>query len=135
MYISQGSFGRLENFRSVVHYSGLGFIITGIIIRWTAILKLKKFFTVQVSIQKDHKIFDNGTYKYIRHPAYSESLLSFLGLGLALMNWLSIFVIFLPIMGSFLYRIKIEEQVLVSEFGEKYIDYSKKTKRIIPWIY
>lgn len=140
-FISFGIFIRYLNFgstnfhSSVFHYFGLFLIIIGLIIRWFAILKLKEFFTVTVSIQKDHRIIDTGIYKYIRHPAYLGSLLSFLGLGFALQNWLTILVIFFPIFGALSYRIHVEEKVLNKEFGKEYFNYSSRTKKLIPWIY
>jgi protein-S-isoprenylcysteine O-methyltransferase Ste14 len=135
VYTGSGSYGRIGNHRLAVHFIGLFLIVFGMCIRWIAILKLKQFFTVDVSIQQNHNIIKNGIYKYIRHPAYLGSLLSFFGLGLALLNWLSIIIIFLPILGSFMYRIKVEEKVLETELGEEYLNYSKNTKRLIPWIY
>jgi len=114
---------------------GLVLIILGLIVRWTAILTLKKYFTVDVSIQSNHKIIDKGIYKIIRHPAYAGSLLSFLGLGLAFSNWLSTLVIFIPILVAFIYRIRVEEKALIQAFGGEYINYSKVTKRLIPMIY
>ena len=135
IYISYGSHGTIKNFAQTLHFIGLSLIIFGNIIRWLAILKLKKYFTVKVSIQQDHKIINTGIYKYLRHPAYLGSLLSFIGLGFALLNWISIILIFFPILGSFMYRINIEEKVLKSEFGEEYLNYSKNTKRLIPWFY
>jgi protein-S-isoprenylcysteine O-methyltransferase Ste14 len=114
---------------------GLVLIILGLIVRWTAILTLKKYFTVDVSILKDHRIIDKGVYKFIRHPAYAGSLLSFLGLGLAFSNWLSTLVIFIPILIAFIYRIRVEEKALVQAFGEEYTNYSKATKRLVPMIY
>ena len=114
---------------------GLLFIVLGLIVRWTAILTLKKYFTVNVYILKDHRIIDKGVYKFIRHPAYAGSLLSFLGLGLAFSNWLSTLVIFIPILIAFIYRIRVEEKALVQAFGEEYTNYSKATKRLVPMIY
>ena len=114
---------------------GLVLIILGLIVRWTAILTLKKYFTVDVSIQSNHKIIDKGIYKFIRHPAYAGSLLSFLGLGLAFSNWVSTLVIFIPILVAFIYRIRVEEKALIQAFGGEYINYSKVTKRLIPMIY
>ena len=114
---------------------GLFLIVLGLIVRWTAILTLKKYFTVNVSIQSNHKIIDKGIYKLIRHPAYAGSLLSFLGLGLAFSNWLSTLVIFIPILIAFIYRIRVEEKALVQAFGGEYTNYSKTTKRLIPKIY
>jgi protein-S-isoprenylcysteine O-methyltransferase Ste14 len=119
----------------IISLMGLVLIVLGLIVRWTAILTLKKYFTVDVSILKEHKIIDKGIYKIIRHPAYAGSLLSFLGLGLAFSNWLSTLVIFIPILIAFIYRIRVEEKALVKAFGGEYINYSKVTKRLIPMIY
>jgi protein-S-isoprenylcysteine O-methyltransferase Ste14 len=119
----------------VLSMIGLGLIVMGLIIRWMAILTLKKYFTVNVSILSNHKIINKGIYKAIRHPAYAGSLLSFLGLGLSFSNWLSMLVIFMPILMVFIYRIQIEEKALIQAFGDEYINYSKTTKRLIPKIY
>jgi protein-S-isoprenylcysteine O-methyltransferase Ste14 len=114
---------------------GLILIVLGLILRWTAIFTLKRYFTVNVAILSNHKIVDKGIYKAIRHPAYAGSLLSFLGLGLSFSNWLSTLVIFVPIFIAFIYRIQVEEKALVQAFGDEYINYSKATKRLIPKIY
>ena len=135
IYLSQFSIGKISIHLSIIHYLGLILIIAGLIIRWFAILELKEFFTVTVAIQKDHRVVNSGLYKYIRHPAYLGSLLSFLGLGFALQNWISILVIFIPIFGALSYRIHVEENVLNTEFGEEYSKYSSRTKKLIPWVY
>lgn len=118
-----------------IHYSGISLIMSGLIIRWMAILKLKSMFTVDVSIQENHILVKNGIYKIIRHPAYLGSLLSFLGLGIAFVNWLSIFIIFIPIFFAFISRIRIEEKLLVENFGKEYLNYSANTYRLFPGIY
>jgi protein-S-isoprenylcysteine O-methyltransferase Ste14 len=110
-------------------------IITGIIIRFIAIIQLGRFFTVNVTIRNDHQLVQRGFYKYLRHPSYTGSLLSFLGFGISLNNWFSLAIVFLPTVLAFIYRINIEENVLVEQFGEQYRDYMRKTKRIIPFIY
>ncbi len=113
---------------------GLILIIIGISIRWTAILTLKQFFSVNVTITQNHKIVKSGLYKFIRHPAYTGSLISFLGLGLSFSNWLSLLLIFLPILIIFILRIKAEEELLIKHFGLDYINYRKETKYLIPYI-
>ncbi|PWB74126.1 isoprenylcysteine carboxylmethyltransferase family protein [candidate division GN15 bacterium] len=116
-------------------FCGLALILIGLAIRWVAIMTLWKYFTVDVSIAEDHKLVTTGLYKYVRHPAYTGSLLSFLGLGLVFSNWLSLLVIVVPITTAFVHRIKVEEEALLSFFGEKYSKYSAGTKRLIPMIY
>lgn len=88
-----------------------------------------------MTVEKNQKIIQKGLYKFLRHPSYTGSLLSFLGLGLSFSNWLSTIIIFVPIFFVFTYRIKIEEKALINNFGDKYINYSKSTKRLIPLIY
>jgi protein-S-isoprenylcysteine O-methyltransferase Ste14 len=61
--------------------------------------------------------------------------MSFLGLGLSLNNWISLAVIFIPISFTFLYRIGVEEKLLIHKFGIAYTVYKKTTKRLIPGIY
>jgi protein-S-isoprenylcysteine O-methyltransferase len=114
---------------------GACIIILGIIIRLTAIATLKKYFTINVVIQDDHKLNTTGLYRIIRHPAYAGGILSFIGCGLSYGNILSFVIIVFPYLLFILQRIKIEEAVLTEKFGEQYIELKKHTKKIIPLIY
>lgn len=116
-------------------YVGEAFILIGILFRFIIIRSLGKYFTVDITIKEDHKIKKEGFYKYLRHPSYAFSLLTSLGLGLYLNNWLSLIFAFIPPFLAFAYRIKIEEQALIEQFGNEYIQYRKKTKKLIPFIY
>ncbi|MBL3549996.1 protein-S-isoprenylcysteine O-methyltransferase Ste14 [Chryseobacterium rhizosphaerae] len=116
-------------------YAGELLILTGILFRFIIIRSLGKYFTVDVTIRQDHQIKKEGFYQYLRHPSYAFSLLTSLGLGLYLNNWISLIFAFIPPFLAFAYRIKIEEQALVEQFGEEYIEYRKKTKKLIPFIY
>ncbi|AZA78615.1 isoprenylcysteine carboxylmethyltransferase family protein [Chryseobacterium sp. G0186] len=118
-----------------IFYLGEAFILIGMIFRFIIIRSLGKYFTVDVTIRQDHKIKKEGFYRYLRHPSYAFSLLTSLGLGLYLNNWLSMVFAFVPPFLAFAYRIKIEEQALVEQFGEEYLEYRKKTKKLIPFIY
>lgn len=120
---------------AIVPFAGLLLILAGMVIRFIAVRSLGRFFTVNVTIREDHKIIQTGLYKLIRHPAYSGSLISFFGLGIALNNWISVFVITIPITIAFMNRIKIEEALLTDQFGEAYTEYMKRTYCLIPLIY
>lgn len=116
-------------------YIGFALILIGLVIRWTAILTLWKYFTVDVAIASDHKLLVHGLYKFARHPSYTGGLISFLGLGLYLGDWASIAVIFVPVCAAFIYRITVEEKALIAHFGDEYRQYAAKTKRLVPGIY
>ena len=114
---------------------GLGLILIGIVIRAIAIATLWRYFTVDVSIREGHELVDHGIYRVIRHPSYTGSLLSFLGLGFAFRNWLSVAIIAVATIIGFSYRIAVEEGALIEHFGDRYRDYMLRSKRLIPGIY
>ncbi|SIQ06996.1 Protein-S-isoprenylcysteine O-methyltransferase Ste14 [Chryseobacterium sp. RU37D] len=118
-----------------IYYLGEAFILIGIIVRLIIIRSLGKYFTVDVTIKQDHKMKKEGFYRYMRHPSYTFSLLTSLGLGLYLNNWLSLILAFIPPFIAFSYRIKIEEKALIEQFGDEYLEYRRKTKKLIPFVY
>jgi protein-S-isoprenylcysteine O-methyltransferase Ste14 len=115
--------------------AGLLIILLGMLFRFISILTLGRLFTVDISIRQGHKIIKGGVYKFIRHPSYAGSIVSFIGFGLSLNNWISIFVVSMPVTAALLYRIKIEEKLLTDQFGVEYTEYMKSTYRLFPWIY
>jgi protein-S-isoprenylcysteine O-methyltransferase Ste14 len=50
-------------------------LLSGIVIRWTAILTLGKAFSANVAIREDQKLKQSGLYRLVRHPSYSGLLL------------------------------------------------------------
>jgi len=118
-----------------IPYLGLLIILVGMMFRFIAILTLGKLFTVNVTIRDNHQIKKDGLYRIIRHPSYSGSILSFIGFGISLNNWISLIIITILIVSAMLYRIKIEEKLLIDHFGSDYLEYAKKTYRLVPWIY
>jgi protein-S-isoprenylcysteine O-methyltransferase Ste14 len=109
--------------------------IIGLIIRVTSILTLKQQFTYTVTKIEDHELIESGLYKIIRHPGYLGQLIIFLGISTSLSNWLSILLMIVPVLLGYLNRIIVEEKFMIEQMGQKYIDYQKRTKRLIPLIY
>lgn len=127
--------GRVQTGRGLIAASGIILALAGVVIRWWAILTLKEYFTLNVTILDGHRIVKRGLYKNIRHPSYTGFLLRYLGGGLAFANWLSLSIIFLPMCAAILYRIHVEEGALNQAFGSQYMDYAKGTNRLLPKVY
>ena len=127
--------GTVRGGREVLLWSGPCLIVAGLLLRWVSIAALWQDFTVDVSVAHDQKLVTGGLYRYVRHPSYTGSLLSFLGLGLAIGDWAAMIVIWLPITAEFIYRIRVEEKALEEHFGEEYRRYRGGTKRLIPKLY
>ncbi len=130
-----GTFGHLHRTAGAASAAGLALVLAGIALRWTAILTLKKAFTVDVAVAEGQRLIRTGIYRRVRHPAYAGSLMSFLGLGLCLSNWASLLVIMVPVSAAFLYRIRVEEEALSRAFGAEYSEYMSSSKRLIPGLY
>ncbi|MEP7015958.1 MAG: isoprenylcysteine carboxylmethyltransferase family protein [Verrucomicrobiota bacterium] len=117
------------------YIAGFILFLAGLILRWYSVGYLGRFFTVNVSIDPDHHLVDSGPYRYIRHPSYTGALIAFLGFGFCLGNWVSILMLALPIIGAFLWRVRIEESALQEALGQEYRDYMRRTEALIPWVY
>ena len=118
-----------------VSYFRFFLLILGVVIHWMGMLTLKKQWSTVVVVSDNHKLVDTGIYKFIRHPIYTGLLLELFGFGLALTNWASILIRLVPNIASLTYRIFVEEKVLEKSFGNDYINYERRTKRLIPWVF
>ena len=121
--------------RRAVYCVGLLVFASGLVLRWFSVFYLGRFYKFEVAIANDHQVISKGPYRYLRHPAYTGTLLSFLGLGICAGNFLSLLLFTLPIGWALLHRIRIEEAALSDALGKNYTDYAEKTSRLIPFIY
>ena len=114
---------------------GIAVFASGLALRWFSVYYLGRLYTFEVAIADDHQVIRTGPYRYLRHPAYSGALLSFVGLGICTGNFLSFLWFTAPVAWALLYRIRVEEAALTEALGRSYVDYAKKTARLIPYVY
>ncbi len=118
-----------------VSYVGFLIIGFGILIHYSGISTLGKQWSVTVVIKENHQLVETGIYKYIRHPIYAAILLELLGMGVALSNWITVLALVIPNAASLAYRIHVEEKTLEKYFGPGYLEYARRTSRLIPRIF
>lgn len=116
-------------------WGGIALMLVGAAFRWYAIKVLGSFFTRSVATRAGQYVVDTGPYRLIRHPSYSGVLLTLLGLGMALTNWLSLILVLLGALVGYSYRVHVEEQVLCADLGQPYRDYMRRTRRFIPHVW
>ena len=90
--------------------------------------------TAKLKIVKEHKLVTDGFYKHIRHPLYLGEILRNLGVVVIFSSVYGMLIVLLASI-FLLFRIEIEEKMLIMVFGEEYIEYRKNTKKMIPYIY
>jgi len=118
-----------------LRYVCLGLLMLGLAIRWSAIYTLGKSFSANVAIHSTQKLNQSGLFRWMRHPSYTGMMLIFVAMGLATRNWVGLAIIVALPMAALLYRIHVEEVALTGAFGAEYVEYSERTKRLIPGIY
>jgi protein-S-isoprenylcysteine O-methyltransferase Ste14 len=109
--------------------AGLGFTL----IFWSGIA-LGRFYSADVTIQKDHRLITTGLYRYIRHPRYLGTLLVAIGLSLLFRSWIGLAASIL-FLGVLLFRINDEETLMQAEFGSDWEAYCRRSWRMIPYLY
>lgn len=87
-----------------------------------------------VAFEKTTKLVTSGIYGYIRHPLYSSLLLLTWGIFFKHPSWVggslglasTLFLILTTL---------ADEAECVAFFGEEYVDYKRRTRRFIPFIF
>ncbi len=120
---------------ALVPAAGLAVFGGGVGLRWWAILTLRKHFTINVAALAEHELITRGPYRVLRHPAYTGTLLTLCGLGLAMANPLSLALLVAGPLAALLMRMGVEEAMLQNLFGEAYRTYMQRTWRLLPGIY
>jgi protein-S-isoprenylcysteine O-methyltransferase Ste14 len=118
----------------LVSLTGLVLLLVGSAIRVQARRTLGNYFSPVVRILPEHKLIRYGVYKHIRHPGYLGELFLYFSVPLFFHSLYGFFVMVFLI-PFILYRIKVEEQMLIEKFGDEYRDYMRKSKRLIPYVY
>lgn len=84
--------------------------------------------------EKTTELVETGIYKYIRHPLYGSLLILTWGI---FFKHITISGLLISIISSIClyYTVQVEEQENVTFFGEKYIQYMKRSKMFLPFIW
>ena len=120
-----------------VLWFGLGILIllAGSMLRRYCFRTLGRYFTGNVKVEADQPVIEDGLYRFVRHPSYTGGMLMYLGTGLALTNWLSALILVGMGAVTYAYRVRVEEQALGSSIGQPYLEYMRRTKRFVPFVF
>lgn len=116
----------------------LRILYTGIALTWIGVAfavwarhSIGQNWSGRVTVKVDHQLIQSGPYAFVRHPIYSGLLLANLGAALFIGRWrcLAAMVIFLAEMSR---KASKEESFMLSEFGDRYTEYRRRTGFLIP---
>jgi protein-S-isoprenylcysteine O-methyltransferase Ste14 len=80
------------------------------------------------------KVVVDGPYRLVRHPMYTAALSISFGLVCLIQSW-ALFCVFCVYLVLIFLLIPVEEDGLRKAYGEQYVSYRQKTKKLIPFVY
>lgn len=110
-------------------YVGWPVFGTGALLFWYAAFRHK----ASLVPQEGYPPYFEGPYRYVRHPIYSGGLLGAAGLLLIVPTW-QVLVVWVLLFVSLWFLLIDEEGELRDRYGNDYISYSQRTKKLIPWV-
>lgn len=114
---------------------GIGLMWAGIVIRQWSITVLGRFFTVDIRVRPGQPVIDRGPYRWVRHPSYSGMILTLVGMGLSLGNWLSLALLAVVPTVGLIIRIRVEERALLDALGQPYQQFAASRGRLFPGVW
>jgi protein-S-isoprenylcysteine O-methyltransferase Ste14 len=118
----------------MVRYLGLVMFTLGFLAMHWAESVLGRLFSVEVTIQEDHSLVTAGPYRYLRHPRYLGIIVSFAGISLVYLSWIALILV-AGLKLVLIWRIRDEEALMHQEFGTDWEAYTKRSWRLIPFVY
>lgn len=87
-----------------------------------------------MGIEKTTRLVTTGIYRFVRHPIYGSLILLAWGIAFKQLSWLnaSLALIATPFLTM---TAKVEEAENVRYFGNEYLEYMKRTKLFIPFLF
>jgi len=85
------------------------------------------------TLKAGHTLTRVGPYRLVRHPIYTGILTAMLGTAIASGFLHSILAVPVCILCYWL-KIQTEEGLLISQFGQDYVQYRKEAKALIPYL-
>ena len=88
--------------------------------------------SVTLQTREEHSLVTTGIYSRIRHPMYSAMFALGVAQALFLPNWI-VGPAYLVSFGLlYVFRVRIEERMMLDRFGTEYEEYVQRTGRLIP---
>ena len=116
----------------VTAWLGVFIALCGLALRLWAVMRLRERYTRTLLVQHQHAIELSGPYRWVRHPGYLGSLLFLNGVALSSGNWIALLLSVPVTFAAYGYRIKVEDEMMMTAFGSAYAQYRLRVRALIP---
>lgn len=108
------------------------FVLAGAL-SWSGTRKLGRQWRIDAGLNPDHELVRSGVYRIVRHPIYTSMLCLLLATGFLITPlWLFALAAILFMAGTEI-RVRVEDNLLSSRFGEEFEVYQKSVSAYLPF--
>ncbi|MFZ0607321.1 MAG: protein-S-isoprenylcysteine O-methyltransferase [Xanthobacteraceae bacterium] len=122
-------------FFPVASYLGIAAVIASLWLFYRTHRDLGHNWSVSLDLRERHTLVTSGIYATVRHPMYAGFWLMALAQALLLPNWVAGPAGLIGFGLLFFGRVRREEEMMITAFGEEYRVYMRRTARVVPWLY
>jgi protein-S-isoprenylcysteine O-methyltransferase Ste14 len=104
------------------------------LLSWTSSRALSGHLRADAALGAEHKLVRSGPYALVRNPIYTSMILVFCAVAVVITGWklfLAAIVVF--VIGTEI-RVRTEEQLLASRFGEEFQAYKRGVPAYLPFL-
>jgi protein-S-isoprenylcysteine O-methyltransferase Ste14 len=101
---------------------------------WTSSRALGRELRVDAALGEEHQLVRSGPYRLVRNPIYTSMLLVLCATGVLVTPWpLFLASLIFFVIGTEI-RVRTEEKLLASRFGEEFQEYKRTVPAYIPFL-
>ena len=116
-----------------IKYAGLAITVAGLLFAVWGRVHLGRYWSGIITLKEGHRLIRSGPYRFVRHPIYTGFLAAVLGSALTA-STVEGFIGFAVMLVSYIVKIRREEKVLSSEFGDEYLRFKQEVPALVPFI-
>ncbi len=88
--------------------------------------------SVTLQTRERHALISSGVYSMVRHPMYTSMFLLGIAQVLFLPNWIAGPAYLISFGILYIFRVRVEERMMLDRFGTEYEQYMQRTGRLVP---
>lgn len=114
--------------------ASVGFLALGGLLSWTSARTLGRQWRFDAGLNPDHELVQSGAYRFVRHPIYASMLCMLLGTGFLVTPMLALLAALVFCLIGLEIRVRIEDALLASRFGDAFRDYQRRVPAYLPFL-
>jgi len=117
-----------------IDISGNLLTLGGLVLSVWARIRLGRNWSGHINLKEGHKLIRTGPYRFVRHPIYTGMSAAAAGSAMTAATggaYVGLALIFIAI----LIKIRREERIMLSEFGEEYQRFKQEAASLLPFVF